>query len=189
MRPWQQRKCWPRRADGSAVGFLTRSGLLRAMRNGDRLRLDFPIQPEEKVEPPPGLIEALAVRPVYIGKNQTDYLVEVASAAEVRSITPDLRRLAAIRCRGVIVTARSDSPEYDFVSRFFAPAAGVDEDPVTGSAHGCLADFWGKRLGKSEMVGYQASPRGGTVNVQVLGDRVILGGGAVIVARGELLVG
>jgi predicted PhzF superfamily epimerase YddE/YHI9 len=85
------------------------------------------------------------------------------------------------------VTARSDDACYDFVSRFFAPAAGIDEDPVTGSAHCCLADFWSRRLAKGKMVGYQASARGGVVHVEIRGDRAILGGEAVIVARGELV--
>ena len=178
-----------RLVDGKAVAFTTRSGVLTAMRRHDRFELDFPIQPEEKVEPPPGLIEALGVCPVYVGKNQSDYLVEVESASVVRNLAPDLRQLMSVQCRGVIVTALSDAPQYDFVSRVFAPAEGVAEDPVTGSAHCCLAVFWGKRLGRGEMVGYQASPRGGTLHVEVRGDRVILGGGAVLVARGELLIG
>jgi PhzF family phenazine biosynthesis protein len=177
-----------RLADGSSVVFSTRSGALRAMRNGDQFELDFPIQPEAKVEPPPGLIESLGVRPLYVGKNKSDCLVELGSASQVRRLVPDLKLLATVPCRGVIVTARSDSPECDFVSRFFAPAEGVDEDPVTGSAHCCLAEFWGRRLGKTEMVGFQASRRGGAVRVTVRGDRVILGGAAVVVARGELLI-
>lgn len=175
--------------DGSEVTFSTRSGVLPAMRKGDQFQLDFPIKPAEKTEPPSGLIESFNIRPVHVGRNQFDYLLEVESEAVVRSLTPDFKRLAAVKCRGVIVTARSDSPQFDFVSRFFAPAAGVDEDPVTGSAHCCLADFWGKRLGRIEMVGYQASPRGGTVHVTIQGNRVLLSGEAVIVAQGELLVG
>lgn len=176
-------------ADGSEVAFATRSGVLRAIRKSDRFQLDFPIKAEERTEPPPGLIESLNVQPRYIGRNKFDYLVEVESESVVRGLGPDFKQLSAVKCRGVIVTARSDTPNVDFVSRFFAPAAGIDEDPVTGSAHCCLADFWGKRLGKTEMVGYQASPRGGTVQVEVRGDRVFLGGEAVIVAQGELLVG
>ena len=176
-------------ADGSEVAFSTRSGVLSTTRHDDQFQLDFPIKAEEKSEPPAGLIESLSIHPTHVGKNQFDYLVEVESESVVRSLHPDFKRLAKVDCRGVIVTARSDSPKFDFVSRFFAPASGVDEDPVTGSAHCCLADFWGKRLGKSKMVGYQASARGGTVQVEVRGDRVILCGEAVIVAQGELLVG
>jgi PhzF family phenazine biosynthesis protein len=175
--------------DGSEVAFSTRSGVLRAIRTGECFQLDFPIKAEEKTEPPPGLIESLNTHPIHVGRNQFDYLVEVESESVVRSLSPDLKRLATVKCRGVIVTARSDSPEFDFVSRFFAPAVGVEEDPVTGSSHCCLADFWGRRLGKTEMVGYQASARGGTVRVEVRGNRVMLGGEAAIVAQGELLVG
>ena len=174
--------------DVDEVAFSTRSGVLRAIRNGDRLQLDFPVKPEVKAEPPSGLIESLNVVPLHVGKNQFDYLVEVESESVLRSLVPDFKQLATVDCRGVIVTARSDSPTFDFVSRFFAPTSGVDEDPVTGSAHCCLADFWGRRLGKLTMVGFQASARGGIVQVEVRGDRVMLGGEAVIVAKGELLI-
>lgn len=126
--------------------------------------------------------------PRHVGRSTSDYLVEVGSVAAVRGVAPDFRRLAAVGCRGVIVTARSDDPQYDFVSRFFAPAAGVDEDPVTGSAHCCLAAFWGERLNKASMVGRQVSARGGVVGVEVRGNRVVLGGQGVVVAEGELLV-
>ncbi len=145
-----------RLADSSEVAFSTRSGVLRAIRKDDQFQLDFPIIAEEKTEPPPGLIESLNVQPRYIGRNKFDYVVEVESESVVRGLGPDFKQLAAVKCRGVIVTAQSDSRNVDFVSRFFAPAAGIDEDPVTGSAHCCLADFWGKRLGKTEMIGYQA---------------------------------
>ena len=106
----------------------------------------------------------------------------------VRGLTPDIQRLAAFNCRGLIVTARSDDSQFDFISRFFAPSLGIDEDPATGSAHCCLADFWGRRLNKSKMNGYQASARGGIVRVEILGERVLLGGQGVIVAQGEFLV-
>jgi predicted PhzF superfamily epimerase YddE/YHI9 len=112
----------------------------------------------------------------------------VESEAVLRQLAPDFKRLATVQARGIIVTSRSADPRFDFVSRFFAPAAGIDEDPVTGSAHCCLADFWRKRLGKSEFLAYQASARGGVVKVRVEGDRAILGGKAVIVAKGELVV-
>jgi predicted PhzF superfamily epimerase YddE/YHI9 len=105
----------------------------------------------------------------------------------VRELKPDFTLLGTITVRGVIVTSRAASSEYDFVSRFFAPAAGVPEDPVTGSAHCCLAPFWAARLGKDEMIGYQASARGGIVKVRVSGDRAHLGGQAVTVLRGELV--
>ena len=113
--------------------------------------------------------------------------MELESEAEVRSLAPDMSALARLGIRGVIVTARSDNGSYDFVSRFFAPGAGIDEDPVTGSAHCGLGPFWGARLSKTELVGYQASPRGGTVRVRLEGGRAHLGGHAVTVLRGELL--
>lgn len=175
--------------DGADVAFSTRSGFLRAERNGPRFQLDFPLKAEERTEPPPGLLESLNVASPYVGRNKFDYLVEVESEAVVRSLAPDFKRLATLKCRGVIVTARSSDLQFNFVSRFFAPAAGIDEDPVTGSAHCCLADFWGKRLNKTKMIGYQASARGGIVHVEVRGERVMLGGEGVIFAEGELLVG
>jgi len=123
----------------------------------------------------------------YVGKNQFDYLVEVESEDIVRNINPDFGLLLSVAARGIIVTSLADSDEYDFVSRFFAPNVGVYEDPVTGSAHCCLSPFWSKRLGKDELVGYQASARGGVVKVRLSGDRVYLGGQAVTVLRGELV--
>jgi len=169
------------------IRFSTRSGILKAARQGDDIELDFPLKPEETAGPPPGLTEALGVTPTYVGKNQFDYLVEFETEAVLRALAPDFKRLATIPVRGVIVTSRSADPKFDFVSRFFAPASGIDEDPVTGSAHCCLGDFWRKRLGKSEFLAYQASARGGVVKVRVTRDRAILGGKAVIVAKGELL--
>ena len=171
---------------GRPALFHTRSGLLTAERRDGAIEMDFPATPASQVVPPDGLIEALGVRPVSVASNRMDYLVELADEAAVRAVTPDLRALKAVRARGIIVTARSDDARYDFVSRFFAPAAGVDEDPVTGSAHCCLAPFWGARLGKTKLSGYQASARGGTVGVELRGDRVILSGHAVTVMRGEL---
>lgn len=174
--------------DGSSVTFSTRSGKLIASQSGERYQLDFPVKPATASEPPVGLIEALGVTPLLVGKNDFDYLVEVASADQVRAIRPDFKALAGIECRGIIVTAGGDLPGTDFVSRFFAPAEGIDEDPVTGSAHCCLADFWGRRLGKQQMTGRQLSPRGGDVEVEIQADRVLLRGSAVIVAKGEFLV-
>jgi PhzF family phenazine biosynthesis protein len=115
--------------------------------------------------------------------------VEVASEAELRGMSPDFGRLAAVPARGIIVTSGSTDARFDFVSRFFAPASGVNEDPVTGSAHCCLGDYWRKRLGKTAFTAFQASARGGVVQVRVVQDRVFLGGRAVTVAWGELLVG
>jgi PhzF family phenazine biosynthesis protein len=174
-------------ASGGTARFHTRSGLLSAQRRADRIELDFPSQPPAPAEAPEGLLEALAVEPLFVGRNRFDFLVEVESEQIVRGLSPDLRRLAVLRERGVMVTSRSRSPEYDFVSRFFAPGAGIDEDPVTGSAHCCLGPFWGARLGKGELTGYQASARGGVVRVRLAGERVLLCGQAVTVIRGELL--
>ena len=176
-------------SNGDEVKFATRSGILRASCNGSTIELDFPLQQETMTQPPSGLLESLNVSAGYVGKNQFDYLVEVESESVLRGITPDFKQLAGISCRGVIVTAQSADPQFDFASRFFAPAVGIDEDPVTGSAHCCLADFWRKRLGRAKLIGHQVSPRGGVVHVEVRGERVLLGGEGVIVAEGELLVG
>ena len=167
--------------------FHTLSGPLMANQKAEWIEMNFPATQEEEASAPAGLIEALGVKAKYIGKNKFDYLVEVESEAVVRAIKPDIGLLQDVAARGVIVTSLADSREYDFVSRFFAPNAGVNEDPVTGSAHCCLSPFWSGRLGKDELVGYQASARGGVVKVHYAGDRVILGGQAVTVMRGELL--
>jgi predicted PhzF superfamily epimerase YddE/YHI9 len=169
------------------IHFHTNSGLLKACRIGDLIELDFPSQPASLVEPPPGLLEALGVSAKYVGKNRFDYLVELDSEEELRMMKPDFALLGQIEVRGVIVTSRSASPVYDFASRFFAPWAGIDEDPVTGSAHCCLGPYWQKQLGKDEMTAYQASTRGGVVRVRVIKDRVTLGGQAVTVMKGSLL--
>lgn len=167
--------------------FHTRSGLLLARRQGEWIELDFPATPEEIVSTPPGLLEALGTKAVYVGKNKFDYLVEVESEEVVRGLKPDIMGLQAIEARGIIVTSRASTRDYDFVSRFFGPRVGVNEDPVTGSAHCCLAPYWSQKLGRQELVGYQASPRGGVVRVRLEGERVLLSGQAVTVLRGELL--
>jgi PhzF family phenazine biosynthesis protein len=181
---WQQGQ-----ATGDEIRFSTRSGILKAIRHGDDIELDFPLKPEEATEAPPGLLEALGVSAKHVGKNQFDYLVEVESEATLRGMAPDFKRLAILPVRGIIATSRSTDPKFDFVSRFFAPGAGIDEDPVTGAAHCCLGDFWSKRLGKSEFVAFQASTRGGVVKVRVTKGRAFLSGKAVTVAKGELFVG
>jgi PhzF family phenazine biosynthesis protein len=170
-----------------SIDFHTNSGLLRAVRRGDLIELDFPLDPPSEIAPPPELLEALGVTANYIGKGRFDYLVEAQSETVVRSMAPDFARLSRVEVRGVIVTARSTMPEYDFVSRFFAPWAGINEDPVTGSAHCCLGPYWRDRLGKSEFVAYQASARGGVVHVRVTNERTLLGGKAVTILRGELI--
>jgi PhzF family phenazine biosynthesis protein len=167
--------------------FHTRSGLLTAERSEDWIELNFPAVPEEETSPPDGLAQALGVTPVYVGKNRTGLLVQVATEDQVRTMQPDFAALKKLPARGIMVTSRSTQPQFDFVSRYFAPQAGIDEDPVTGSAHCCLGPFWAKHLRKEQLIAYQASARGGVVRVRVAGDRVYLGGQAVTVLRGELL--
>jgi PhzF family phenazine biosynthesis protein len=167
--------------------FYSRSGLLTATRNGNWIELDFPSTPAQQASPQVELEQSLGVKGLYVGKSKFDYLVELESEEIVRSLDPDMTLLKKIPVRGVIVTSRSSSSEFDFVSRFFGPASGVDEDPVTGSAYCCLGPYWQKKLGKSVFVAYQASKRGGVVRVAAMGDRVLLGGQAVTVLKGELM--
>jgi PhzF family phenazine biosynthesis protein len=167
--------------------FYTKSGLLGAVRKGAWIELDFPAEPEKQADIPDRLIKALGIKHSYAGRNRFDFLIEVESVETVRKITPDFTLLRSLSGRGFIITSRSDSSEFDFISRFFAPAAGVNEDPVTGSAHCCLGPYWAKKLAKEELIGYQASARGGVIKVRVAGDRVYIGGQAVTVMRGTLL--
>lgn len=176
-----------RAATDEELHFHTRSGTLKASRSVGLIELDFPAEPAKPVTPPPGLLDALGVQAKHVGKNRMDYLVEVGSEEQLRAMRPDFTGVRELDIRGVIVTSSSSSPEYDFVSRFFAPWAGVDEDPVTGSAHCCLGPYWREQLGKDQMTAYQASARGGVVHVKVERERVKLGGQAVTVMRGELL--
>ena len=171
--------------DEKAV-FHTRSGVLMASRKGEWIELDFPATPAEAVDAPVELLIALGVEPTFVGKSIFDYLVEVGTEEAVRGVAPDFGLLAGVPCRGVMVTSRASGGRFDFVSRFFAPGTGVNEDPVTGSAHCTLGPFWQSRLGKSEFLAFQASRRGGEVKVRVAGDRVMLGGQAVTVLRGTL---
>src|SRR5258705_1476697 len=175
--------------EGQQARFHTRSGLLTADRRGDWIELDFPAKVAVPAEAPPEVLAALGVDIArFVGKNAFDYLVEVESESKLRSLSPDHGSLRKLPVRGVIVTARSNRPEFDFVSRFFAPGSGVDEDPVTGSAHTALGPYWAGLLGKTEFVAFQASERGGVVKVRVEGDRVKLGGQAITVMTGELVV-
>src|SRR5260221_282335 len=168
--------------------FQTRSGLLTAASDGDWIELNFPATPAEAAQPAEGLLDAVGVKPLWVGRNRFDYLVEVASEDEVRAVQPDYAQLRPVRARGVMVTSRASTPGYDFVSRWFGPQSGVDEDPVTGSAHCTLAPYWSARLGRTSLSAYQASPRGGVLRVTFDGDRVRIAGRAVTVLRGELLV-
>jgi PhzF family phenazine biosynthesis protein len=170
------------------ICFQTRSGPLTCRRAEDLIEMDFPSTPAAASEPHPLLLDALGVQPVFCGKSRFDTLVVVESEEIVRSLKPDFRKLRNVfGSRGIIVSSGSSDPRFDFVSRFFAPIAGIEEDPVTGSAHCCLGPFWSVRLGKSKMTAFQASRRGGIVHVRLVADRVILGGKAVTVTRGELL--
>jgi PhzF family phenazine biosynthesis protein len=178
---------------GEPLSFSTRSGLLTAVPVGDGLiQLDFPGDPPDVAYSggpfSDGLAAALGAPVVGVHRGRFDLLVEVDDAETVRRLEPDLRALAGYDARGVIVTAPGDGLDAaDFVSRCFYPASGVDEDPVTGSAHCTLASFWCPRLGRTSLVGWQASPRGGRVGVELAGDRVLLTGRAVTVLRGELV--
>jgi PhzF family phenazine biosynthesis protein len=173
---------------GDTARFHTKSGVLTAKQVGDFIEMDFPAKVAEPSEPPERLIEGLGANPVHVARNEFDYLVEMASENDVRSLKPDHAMLRRLPVRGVIVTSRASTPGFDFVSRFFAPGSGVDEDPVTGSAHCALAPFWAPRLRKTEFMAYQASPRGGVLRVTLAGDRVTLAGRAVTVLRGDLTV-
>jgi len=188
-------------AEDAPARFHTLSGLLTCRRTGDWIEMDFPAEPvlERLALPgessraggmaPPALLEGLGISPHdvrEVWRNRVDLLMVLRKEARVGAIRPNHTVLGTIDTRGIIVTAPSDSPDYDFVSRFFGPASGVPEDPVTGSAHCCLGPYWGARLGKEEMVGYQASARGGVVRVRLAGDRVTLAGQAVTVLRGNL---
>jgi PhzF family phenazine biosynthesis protein len=150
--------------------------------------MDFPALPSSPCDPPAGLAEALGAELLWVGSCRLDYLCEVASEEALRGLRPDHAHLAKLKTRGVIVTTRpAPGAAYDFVSRFFAPGAGVAEDPVTGSAHCALAPYWAEQLRRSELVGFQASARGGMVRMRPAGDRVRLAGRAVTVGQGTLL--
>lgn len=176
--------------------FETRSGTLMAARAGMSIAMDFPATPAEPASPPEALISALhpaaPPRPVAAGRNGADWLVELENEETIRDLAPDFRALAGVEARGVIVTAAAGDltlrahPQANFVSRFFGPAVGVDEDPVTGSAHCTLGPWWSERLGVVDLTGRQLSARGGTVGVEVRGDRVTLSGTAVTVLEGRL---
>jgi len=169
--------------------FHTKSGLLTADRRDAWIELDFPATPAAPADAPPGLIDALGAPAQFVGRSTFDYLVELQDEATVRRLDPDLGAIGRVETRGVIVTSRADKGKYDFVSRFFAPQSGVPEDPVTGSAHCALAPYWSAKLGKKELMAFQASARGGELRLRLEGDRVRLGGQAVTVLRGELTAG
>jgi PhzF family phenazine biosynthesis protein len=168
--------------------FHTRSGLLTCRKRDAWIEMDFPATPPKPIDPPAGLFDALGVSGArFVGRTRFDAFVELDHEDALRAIQPDMGSLKRVDARGVIVTARASTKPYDFVSRFFAPQSGVDEDPVTGSAHCALAPYWHGKLRKDDMLAFQASPRGGTVRVVPKGERVLLYGQAVTVLRCELV--
>ena len=168
--------------------FYTLSGLLCATKKEQGIMLDFPATPVECVVTPPGLLEALGCPDSAVYFNQFDYMVLLNDENKLRDLQPDFTNLATIKARGFIVTAALQNKQYDFISRFFAPAYGIDEDPVTGSAHCALTPFWAERLGKTKMQAFQASPRGGEIGLTLFDDRVLLSGEAITVFGGQLYV-
>jgi predicted PhzF superfamily epimerase YddE/YHI9 len=180
------------RARDREIRFATQSGELRASRAADGwIELDFPAFRAEPALLPASLGVALGSMPIDTCTverlNGTSWLCEMETEREVRGARPDPRALIAAGAPSLILTTRGAGSGFDFVSRYFAPGAGVDEDPVTGAAHCALAPYWAKKLGKTEMLAYQASVRGGVVGVRVAGDRVVLRGQAVTVVSGKLL--
>jgi len=169
----------------SEAVFFTKSGILSARKKEDYILLDFPSEEDTQADAPEDLKKSLGVPFTYCGRNRMDFIVEVDGEETVRALEPDIESLKRLDVRGVIVTSLSSSPENDFVSRFFAPGAGIPEDPVTGSAHCCLGPYWKRILGKNELTAYQASKRGGILKLVVNGDRVYIGGKAVTVYCAE----
>ncbi|WP_008310182.1 PhzF family phenazine biosynthesis protein [Leptolyngbya sp. PCC 6406] len=177
---------------GATARFHTRSGLLTARLEEDWITLNFPRQPMEPISPDPVLLKALrGQEPLFVGGSTTaiegNYLVELASEAHVRSLQPDFSLMATLPVMGVIVTSAAEDPAVDFVSRYFAPAAGINEDPVTGSAHCSLAPYWQEKLGKDTFLARQVSTRGGLLKVTCQADRVLISGQAITVLRGDLI--
>jgi PhzF family phenazine biosynthesis protein len=166
--------------------FHTPSGLLTATRDGDLIELDFPALPAEPIGVPDELAEALGTQPLHAGRSKFDYLIELDSEKTLLALRPDFNALRATGSRGVIVTSRGEGSGYDCVSRFFAPGAGIDEDPVTGSAHCVIGPWWSEKLGKRELRAFQASARGGALRVRVAGERVRIAGNAVTVLEAVL---
>ncbi len=179
---WSEKRLPP----DAEARFHTASGLLTARRRGDSIEMDFPARRPAPADPPPQVLAALGAAPLRVAREGKDYLIEIESEAALRALRPHFALLGdAGWC--VVATSQSADPEYDFASRYFAPAYGIDEDPVTGSAHCLLGPYWQERLHKRRFLARQVSARGGTVTVEVRGDRVLLGGRAVTILRGELV--
>ena len=173
---------------GSTIRFQTRSGELRVVRaDNGLLEMDFPAEPVTKEVPCELLEMAIGTTSLFCGMNRMDAFVEISSEEKLRNLNPDMRAIAELPVRGLIVTAKAKTEGFDFVSRFFAPQLNIPEDPVTGSAHCCLAPYWSKKLGKTKLSARQVSPRGGNVQVELQGDRVLLRGEAVTVMKAELM--
>lgn len=169
------------------VEFITRkAGTLTVTRKDDLITMDFPARASSAITAPDGLAHALGAAPVGVWRSAANFLCTFENEADVLALTPDLRALAKFDCHGVIATAPGKGDDIDFVSRFFAPAVGIDEDPVTGSAHCTLAPFWGARLGRQQLVARQISPRGGTLYLALDGDRVKIAGKALLYLKGEI---
>ncbi|MFZ1863809.1 MAG: PhzF family phenazine biosynthesis protein [Polyangiales bacterium] len=173
-------------APQKALRFSTRSGELTAMPLGRQIELDFPARAPSEAAAPPGLLEALGASPQWVGRDADDYVLLLADEEAVKACSPDFRALMAVDTRGVVITARSAQEDTDFVSRFFAPRWGIDEDPVTGSAHCALTPFWSERLGKKRLSARQISARGGELELELASDRVKLRGICVTILRGNL---
>ena len=181
---WEQQ--WLPRDD--AARFHTLSGVLTARWTGGRIEMDFPAEGPQDADAPPELAEVLGAEPTHVGRNRWLWLAELVDETTIRNLRPDFARMVSTGIGSAVVTSRLACEEFDFVSRFFAPVLGIDEDPVTGAAHCCLGPYWSARLGKTELRAFQTSARGGVLGVSVRGDRVFLTGRAVTVVRGELVL-
>ena len=170
------------------IKFFTRSGELKASQKKEWITLDFPRFEESRWQAPVEFIHSLGIHPLSVVRSGENVIIEAASAMEVREMKPNYLEMIKTPLHGVAVTARSDMKKYDFISRYFAPWVGINEDPVTGSAHACLGPYWGKRLGKDKMLAYQASERGGVIRVELMDERVFLSGQAVMIFEGFLKI-
>jgi PhzF family phenazine biosynthesis protein len=174
-------------ANGEEIYFQTKSGVLTAKQVEDFIELNFPIEPAESCEAPAFLVEGLGVTPEYVGKNRMDYIVEVDCEATLLNLKPNFAVLARVGGRGIIVTSKAEAEKYDFVSRCFYPAVGVNEDPVTGSAHCCLGPYWQKKLHKTKFKAMQISARGGVLFLDIRDERILIAGLAITTLQGSFL--
>ncbi|MCU6707415.1 PhzF family phenazine biosynthesis protein [Paenibacillus sp. J5C_2022] len=172
--------------DDQTIAFHTKSGVLHATRQGHWIQLNFPLELEQECVPPPQLIVGLGERFHYIGRNRMDYLIEVEDESVLRALKPNFQEWSTVKARGIIVTCKAKMPDVDFVSRCFYPVIGVNEDPVTGSAHCCLAPYWQKKLGKSSFTAVQLSRREGLLTLRIENDRILMSGQAVTTLAGRL---